>query len=148
MATHAYPFTAFSFAVEIVRSDAGSPLVAAAFAECDGLEMSMEVKTIREGGANDRQVRLAGPATVGQLTLKRGMTADSLPRFHRLAEQTTANMPEQVQRALVDRADPPFAVKRQQPFAEQADGFGLQMKTQQPLVIEATQKIAALDHLR
>lgn len=71
------PFTAFNFAVEIVRSDAGAPLVGAAFAECDGLEMSMEVKTIREGGANNRQVRLAGPATVGQLTLKRGMTGDS-----------------------------------------------------------------------
>ena len=71
------PFTAFNFAVEIVRSDAGAPLVGAAFAECDGLEMSMEVKTLREGGANDRQVRLAGPATVGQLTLKRGMTGDS-----------------------------------------------------------------------
>lgn len=71
------PFTAFNFAVEIVRSDAPSPLVAAAFAECDGLEMSMEIKTIREGGSNDRQVRLAGPATLGQLTLKRGMTDDS-----------------------------------------------------------------------
>ena len=71
------PFTAFNFVVEIVRSDAGSPLVGAAFAECDGLEMSMEIKTIREGGSNDRQVRLAGPATVGQLTLKRGMTDDS-----------------------------------------------------------------------
>lgn len=71
------PFTAFNFAVEIVRSDAGAPLVGAAFAECDGLEMNMEVKTIREGGANGRQVRLAGPATVGQLTLKRGMTDDS-----------------------------------------------------------------------
>ena len=68
------PFTAFNFAVEIVRSDAGAPLVGAAFAECDGLEMSMEVKTIREGGANDRQIRLAGPATLGQLSLKRGMT--------------------------------------------------------------------------
>jgi phage tail-like protein len=77
MAAAAYPFNAFNFAVEIVRSDAGAPLVGAAFAECDGLEMSMEVKTIREGGANDRQVRLAGPATVGQLTLKRGMTSDS-----------------------------------------------------------------------
>ena len=71
------PFTAFNFAVEIVRSDAGAPLVGAAFAECDGLEMSMEVKTIREGGSNHRQVRLAGPATLGQLTLKRGMTSDS-----------------------------------------------------------------------
>jgi len=71
------PFTAFNFSVEIVRSDAGAPLVAAAFAECDGLEMSMEVKTIREGGNNHSQVRLAGPAALGQLTLKRGMTNDS-----------------------------------------------------------------------
>jgi phage tail-like protein len=71
------PFTAFNFAVEIVRSDAGAPLVGAAFAECDGLEVGMEVKTIREGGNNDRQIRLAGPATVGQLTLKRGMSDDS-----------------------------------------------------------------------
>jgi phage tail-like protein len=72
------PFTAFNFAVEIVRSDAGAPLVGAAFAECDGLEVGMEVKTIREGGNNDRQIRLAGPATVGLLTLKRGMSGDSL----------------------------------------------------------------------
>ena len=48
MATH--PFTAFSFAVEIVRADAGAPLAGAAFSECDGLEIGMEVKTIREGG--------------------------------------------------------------------------------------------------
>lgn len=71
------PFSAFNFAVEIVRADASSPLVSAAFSECDGLEMGMEIKTIREGGANDRQIRLAGPATVGQLTLKRGMTDGS-----------------------------------------------------------------------
>lgn len=74
----ALPFTAFNFAVEIVRNDGSAPLVSAAFSECDGLELGMEVKTIREGGANDRQVRLAGPATVGQLTLKRGMTDESL----------------------------------------------------------------------
>ena len=37
----------------------------------------MEVKTIREGGVNDRQIRLTGPATYGQLTLKRGMTDGS-----------------------------------------------------------------------
>lgn len=77
-AMNALPFTAFNFAVEIVRADGAAPLVSAAFAECDGLELSMEVKTIREGGANDRQIRLAGPANVGQLTLKRGMTTDSL----------------------------------------------------------------------
>ena len=70
----AVPFVAFNFAVEIVPDGAPSPLVSAAFAECDGLELGMGVKTIREGGSNDRQVRLAGPATYGNLTLKRGMT--------------------------------------------------------------------------
>ena len=74
MATAAAPFTAFNFSVEIVPDGASSPLVSAAFAECDGLELGMEIKTIREGGSNDRQVRLAGPATYGNLTLKRGMT--------------------------------------------------------------------------
>ena len=73
----ALPFSAFNFGVEIVPEGASSPLVSAAFSECDGLEMGMDVKTIREGGSNDRQVRLAGPATFGQLTLKRGMTQAS-----------------------------------------------------------------------
>jgi phage tail-like protein len=71
------PFTNFNFAVEVVRAGGSAPLVQAAFAECDGLEMGMEFKTIRVGGSNDRQVRLAGPVTLGQLTLKRGMAADS-----------------------------------------------------------------------
>jgi phage tail-like protein len=70
-----YPFTAFNFSVEITKAGDAARLCSAAFAECDGLEMSMEVKTIREGGANGRQVRLTGPLTYGQVTLKRGMTA-------------------------------------------------------------------------
>lgn len=74
MAGPVYPFTTFNFAVEINRGQEGSALVNAAFAECDGLEMSLEVKTIREGGANDRQIRLNGMVAYGQLTLKRGMT--------------------------------------------------------------------------
>src|SRR5690349_4375843 len=74
MTAPAYPFTAFNFAVEINRGEDGNPLVNAAFAECDGLEMNMEVKTIREGGSNDRQIRLNGPLAYGTLTLKRGMT--------------------------------------------------------------------------
>lgn len=37
----------------------------------------MEIKTIREGGNNQKQWRLTGPMSYGQLTLKRGMT-DSL----------------------------------------------------------------------
>ncbi|AEJ00870.1 Conserved hypothetical protein CHP02241, phage tail region protein [Nitrosomonas sp. Is79A3] len=74
MAALIYPFTAFNFSVEINRGEDGKPLVNAAFSECDGLEMSMEVKTIREGGGNNRQIRLNGPVSYGQLTLKRGMT--------------------------------------------------------------------------
>ena len=74
MAAPVYPFTTFNFSVEINRGTDGEPLVNAAFSDCDGLEMSMEVKTIREGGGNDRQIRLNGPVSYGQLTLKRGMT--------------------------------------------------------------------------
>jgi phage tail-like protein len=47
----------------------------ASFAECDGLEMTLEPKTIREGGRNTGPVHLAGGISYGQLTLKRGMTS-------------------------------------------------------------------------
>jgi phage tail-like protein len=69
-----YPFTAFKFSVEINVLDVASRVCNAAFAECDGLEMTMDVKTIREGGNNGRQIRLSGPLNFAQLTLKRGMT--------------------------------------------------------------------------
>src|SRR6185369_15059243 len=69
-----YPFTAFNFSVEIKLPDGPQRVCNASFSECDGLEMSMEVKTIREGGNNGRQIRLTGPFSYGQLTLKRGMT--------------------------------------------------------------------------
>jgi phage tail-like protein len=69
-----HPFTAFNFAVEITPDRTSAPLCRASFAECDGLEMSMDVKTIREGGNNGVQIRLTGPVTYGQLTLRRGMT--------------------------------------------------------------------------
>jgi len=71
-----YPFNAFNFAVEIVLKDrSAAPLCSAAFSDCDGLDMTMEVKTIRQGGDNGRQIRLVGPVTYGTVTLKRGMTA-------------------------------------------------------------------------
>jgi len=68
-----YPFTAFNFSVEIVIDS--SPLVNAAFSECDGLELNQDIKTIREGGNNGAQIRLAGATTYVTLTLKRGLTA-------------------------------------------------------------------------
>ena len=70
-----YPFTTFNFAVEIRLPGQSGTLCSASFSDCDGLEMTMEVKTIREGGNNGKQLRLAGPVGYGQLTLKRGMTA-------------------------------------------------------------------------
>jgi phage tail-like protein len=73
--TVVYPFTAFNFAVEIHVPDLNPKVCNASFAECDGLEMTMDVKTIREGGNNGRQIRLTGALNFGQLTLKRGMTA-------------------------------------------------------------------------
>lgn len=70
------PFTAFNFAVEINVPGMTTKACGAAFSECDGLEMTIEAKTIREGGNNGRQVRLTGGFAFGQLTLKRGMTAN------------------------------------------------------------------------
>lgn len=80
------PFSAFNFLVEIVPSGARQALVTGSFAECDGLEMNMEIKTIREGGGNDRQIRLAGPSTWGQLTLRRGMSGDSRQLWRWMAD--------------------------------------------------------------
>jgi phage tail-like protein len=70
-----YPFSAFNFAVEIDVDPVSKKVCGAAFAECDGLEMTLDVKTIREGGNNGAQIRLTGPRSYGTLTLKRGMTA-------------------------------------------------------------------------
>lgn len=72
----AHPFTAFNFLVEVQVPGMDGQLAHAAFSECDGLEMSMESKTIREGGRNSGPVHMAGPVGYGQLTLKRGMTAN------------------------------------------------------------------------
>ncbi len=69
-----YPFMAFNFAVEIRVEGVAEQVCDAAFAECDGLEITMDVKTIREGGNNGKQIRLTGPMNFGTLTLKRGMT--------------------------------------------------------------------------
>lgn len=69
------PFTGFNFAVEIKLPGVSQRVCNASFAECDGLDMSMDIKTIREGGNNGRQIRLSGPMNFGLLTLKRGMTA-------------------------------------------------------------------------
>lgn len=71
----ATPFTAFNFKV-LITLDGGGPLCNGAFSAAEGLDLSMDVKTIRQGGDNGREIHLAGPLTNGKLTLKRGMTTN------------------------------------------------------------------------
>lgn len=68
------PFTTFNFHVLFTLPKEKATVCEAEFSECSGLEMNMEVKTVREGGNNSEQIHLSGPLTYGQLTLKRGMT--------------------------------------------------------------------------
>lgn len=81
MAIDTHPFTTFRFEVvlDLDEPTAGlqSPLCDAAFAECDGLDLTMAHKTVESGGVNDRQQHLIGPVTGGQLSLKRGMTENT-----------------------------------------------------------------------
>jgi len=75
-----YPFTNFNFLVSLTLAQPDSvgvettPLCNGEFSECDGLEMTVEPKTVREGGNNTKQIHLVGPVSYGNLTLKRGMT--------------------------------------------------------------------------
>jgi phage tail-like protein len=76
-----YPFTAFRFEVQLLVAQPdqvglGSPLCSGQFSDCDGLEMTMEPKTVKEGGNNIEQIQLPGRVSYGQLSLKRGMTAN------------------------------------------------------------------------
>jgi phage tail-like protein len=93
-----YPFTAFNFSVEINVPFMGPNLCNAAFSDCDGLEMTMDVKTIREGGNNTQQIRMVGAVSYGQLTLKRGMTS-SFDLWDWFDAQQHAN-PQQLRRDL------------------------------------------------
>jgi phage tail-like protein len=70
----ARPFTTFRFLVEVKVDGVATKVCGATFSEVDGLEMTMEPKTIREGGNNTVAVHLVGPVSYAQLTLKRGMT--------------------------------------------------------------------------
>jgi phage tail-like protein len=49
-------------------------LCGGAFAECTGLEATMEPKVIKEGGRNYGAVQRAGPVSFATVILKRGMT--------------------------------------------------------------------------
>jgi phage tail-like protein len=81
MANEEYPFTTFNFHVQLTIGNASglglsSPLCSMEFAELDGLEMTMEPKTVHEGGNNTQQVNLVGRVSYSNITLKRGMTSN------------------------------------------------------------------------
>lgn len=73
--------TPFRFAVEIELSgfggDEGLRQARGAFAEVQGLEISLEAETFREGGYNQGPRQLVGRATTQPLVLKRGLSLDT-----------------------------------------------------------------------
>jgi phage tail-like protein len=56
-------------------SNSEVPLCSGAFAECTGLEATMEPKVIKSGGSNYGPAQRAGPVTFATVILKRGMTS-------------------------------------------------------------------------
>ena len=75
---HAFRFHV-DFARAVLRGASGSAggavdICSGAFAECTGLEATMEPKVIKEGGGNYGAVQRVGPVTFATVVLKRGMT--------------------------------------------------------------------------
>lgn len=77
-----YPMHVFNFDVEFVEAyllpgSAGGtpvPICQGSFAECTGLEATMEAKVIKSGGANYGPAQRVGQVTFATVVLKRGMT--------------------------------------------------------------------------
>ena len=67
----------FELSFKIVAGSGGTEDVCSgAFAECTGLEATMEPKVIKAGGANYGAVQRPGPVTFATVILKRGMTSN------------------------------------------------------------------------
>ncbi len=74
------PLHIFRFKVEVTNDSLdsgpqGSP-TEMAFAECTGLEATMEPKTIKEGGRNYGAAQRVGGVTFATVVLKRGVSTD------------------------------------------------------------------------
>ncbi len=52
--------------------------ITASFTECDGLSVQVKKDTLMEGGVNEQQRILLGPSEFSDITLKRGMSDDSV----------------------------------------------------------------------
>jgi len=74
-----FPLHVFRFHVRFRRASGGDGPVevcAGAFAECTGLEATMEPKVIKAGGVNYGAYQRPGPVSFATVILKRGMTAN------------------------------------------------------------------------
>jgi len=83
MGTPIVPLHVFRFQVDFFTdslSDDDShdqfPVCSGAFAECSGLEATMEVKVIKEGGRNYGAAQRAGGTTFATVVLKRGISSN------------------------------------------------------------------------
>jgi phage tail-like protein len=78
------PFHVFNFQVDFYEDSLDSDnnttnnlhLCGGAFAECTGLEATMEPKVIKEGGRNYGAAQRAGAVTFATVILKRGITTN------------------------------------------------------------------------
>lgn len=68
------PLQVFRFQLSFSNGSA-VPLCSGAFAECTGLEATMEPKVIKAGGANYGAAQRVGPVSFATVILKRGMTS-------------------------------------------------------------------------
>lgn len=93
-----YPLHVFRFQVDFKEhrlsdSSAGAnkPLCSGAFAECTGLEATMEPKVIKEGGRNYGPLQRVGQVTFATVILKRGITTSrDLWRWFEMASRRGA----------------------------------------------------------
>jgi len=71
------PLHVFRFQLSFTSRDSGDTVdvCSGAFAECTGLEATMEPKVIKAGGANYGAVQRPGPVSFATVVLKRGMTS-------------------------------------------------------------------------
>ena len=69
------PLTAFRFHLRFKKDGSEVTVCSGAFAECTGLEATMEPKVIKAGGSNYGAAQRAGTVTFATVVLKRGMTA-------------------------------------------------------------------------
>lgn len=68
------PLQVFRFEISFRKDGSDVPMCSGAFAECTGLEATMEPKVIKSGGENYGAYQRPGTVSFATVVLKRGMT--------------------------------------------------------------------------